>query len=541
MKHLWPPKNGIIAIFLACVTTIILTVTSPNIGVTWDEPVFTEAAQSYAKWIYMLAKEPARALNSATIDTYWIIQNDHPPLGKVWPGLVWLASRHVFTDLTAIRFGPILLTALLVALLYLMIAGTYGKAAGLFASVALMCLPRFFFHAHVIALDVPVAVASFALTFLFWKTVDRKSWTWGLLWGLVWGLAVAIKPNGVFTPIALVVWFAIFRRKQVAALALRLVLMGVVAVSTYFLVWPWLYYHTWTRVMEYLRYNLHHYAIGQWYLGQYYFPTPWHYAFVILWAVMPLTVTAMFLAGMVRAGNGKRDGGLGWLLTISVIVVISSFIVSSNYHHDNERLLMPVFPFLAALAGIGFDWLFTGIRKLLEQAKQPALAVPAGFIMGIALLMPQVATMSGLYPHLLSYFSEGVGGLPGATKLGLETTYWCETFAAAIPYINAHARPHDAIWVEEPAVLRYYQQIGLLRRDVFFLSGYTKIVPGQSGYGDFGSAQWYIFQYRQSQYGRYGTVGEENYLPLQILETQTPVFEVSYQGVPLMKLYGRLK
>jgi 4-amino-4-deoxy-L-arabinose transferase-like glycosyltransferase len=26
-----------------------------------------------------------------------------------------------------------------------------------------------------------VAVASFVLTFLFWKTVNRKGWAWGLL------------------------------------------------------------------------------------------------------------------------------------------------------------------------------------------------------------------------------------------------------------------------------------------------------------------------------------------------------------------------
>jgi len=537
MKHHWKPGNGTIAILLACVTTIILTATAPAIGLTTDETTYIAGADSYAHWFGILVKDPARAFTHATIDTFWTINHESPPMEKIWSGLVWLAARHVFDELTAKRFGPILLVAFLVALLYLMVAGTYGKAAGFFAAVALMSLPRFFFHAHLEALDVPVAVASFALTFLFWKTVDRKGWAWGLLWGVVWGLAVAVKLNGVFIPIALVLWFLIFRRKW--SVILHLLLMGLVAVLTFFLAWPWLYYQTWTRVMEYVNFHLHHYGIGQWYFGQFYMPPPWHFVFVILWAVVPLTVMTLFLVGIARAGKGKQDGGLAWLLVLSVLVSISPFIFGRNLLYDNERLFMPVFPFLAALAGIGFGWLVTCLGKLAERFKRPALAIPAAVILGLALLLPQCVTMAELYPHLLSYYSEGVGGLPGATKLGLETTYWCETFAAALPYINTHAKPGDVIWSADNDVLRYYQIIGRLRQDVWFMGNNpTQKVPGQQGDGVLGDADWYIFQYRQSQYG---TAGERGYLPMQILETQTPVFEVSYQGVPLMKLYSALK
>jgi hypothetical protein len=243
----------------------------------------------------------------------------------------------------------------------------------------------------------------------------------------------------------------------------------------------------------------------------------------MLWAVVPLTVTMLFLVGMARAGKGKQDGGLAWLLILSAFVSIAPFIFGKSLLYDNERLFMPVFPFLAALAGVGFSWLDTLLKKLMERIKRPVLAAPAAVVMGIALLIPQSVTMVELYPHLLSYYSEGVGGLPGATKLGLETTYWCETFTAALPYINAHAEPGDVIWSEEPEVLRYYQKIGQLRQDVLFVED-----------GSFEHADWYIFQYRQSQYG---TGGEENYPLLQVLKTQTPVYEVSYQGVPLMKLY----
>jgi 4-amino-4-deoxy-L-arabinose transferase-like glycosyltransferase len=536
MKAHWKPGNVSIAILLACLTTILLTISAPDIGLTWDEPVYIQAAQSNTQWLGILARHPALALSAKTIDAYWAINHESPPVEKIWSGLVLYGARYFLDSLTAYRFGTILLVALLVALMYLMISETYGKAAGLFACAALICMPRFFFQAHLAALDVPVAVGSFALTFLFWKTVDRKSWAWGLLWGVVWGLTVATKVNGVFTLLALLVWFVIFRRTW--SVLLRLLIMGVVAVFTFFIIWPWLYYQTWTRVLEYINFQMHHYNIGQWYLGQFYMPPPWHYVFVILWAVVPLTVMVLFLTGLLRAGKGKRDGGLAWLLIISAFISISPFIFGRILLYDGERLFMPVFPFLAALAGIGFGWLVTSMEKLLKRVKQPRLTIPVAFIIGMALLTPQVVSLLELYPHLLSYYSEGVGGLPGATQLGLETTYWNETLAAAIPYINTHAKPGDSIWVEDKAVFVYYQKIGRLDPDVWFLSKYPVSVPGKKGYGLFGEADWYVFTYRQSQYG---PGGEKNYLPLQILETQTPVYQISYQGIPLMKVYGKLK
>jgi hypothetical protein len=137
--------------------------------------------------------------------------------------------------------------------------------------------------------------------------------------------------------------------------------------------------------------------------------------------------------------------------------------------------------------------------------------------------------MAGLYPHLLSYYSEGVGGLRGATSLGLETTYWSETIAEALPYINSHAQSGDSIWFEDSDVLVLYQKIGLLRQDVRIL---------KVDIGEFEPADWYILQYSQSFYGK---SGEEGYLPLQMLKTQMPVYKVSYQGIPLMEVYDGVK
>jgi hypothetical protein len=347
----------------------------------------------------------------------------------------------------------------------------------------------------------------------------------------MWGLAVATKLNGVFILIVPLVWILLFRRKW--SVLLRLVVMGLVAIITFIVVWPWLYHQTWTRLLEYVNFHVNHFAIGQWFQGVLYTPPPWFYVYLILWAVIPLAILGMFVLGIARSLKSRGDGGLAWLLIINLLIAILPFSFGKTLLYDNDRLFMPVYPFIAALAGIGFGWLISGIRKVLGGLKRPALAGATGLLLGAALLLPQSLSAAKLYPHLLSYYAEGVGGLPGATRMGLETTYWCETYAAAIPYINAHANPGDTIWTQAWSfdVLKYYQKIGRLRRDVVVLN----VGMGPFNFRD---VDWYILDYRQTQYGEYGA---DRYLPLQILKTQTPVYELIYQEVPLMKLYERLK
>jgi hypothetical protein len=209
--------------------------------------------------------------------------------------------------------------------------------------------------------------------------------------------------------------------------------------------------------------------------------------------------------------------------------------------YDNDRLFMPAYPFLAALAGIGFAWLIAIIGNFADQKRTPWLkpVLSAGLVL-IIFLPPLINTFS-LYPHLLSYYAQSVGELPGATKLELETTYWCETYAEALPYINENAEQGDTIWVQPWShdVLVYYQLEGKLRPDL-------KIAAEQYGSSAFGpietlrpgtshrSADFIIFQYRQSYFG--GREGQD-YITPEWLTTHTPVYQLNHQGIPLMSVF----
>jgi len=241
-----------VTVILALLTLVVLLISAPDIGLTWDEPAYIAASESYTVWIGELISNPQHALSGEGIDQYWTVNHEHPPLDKVWSGLVWSVARLAFDDLTAHRLGNMLLVAALVVMLYLMVAETYGRIAGLLAFGALLTLPRFFFHAHLAALDVPAAVSFFAVIYVFWKTKDRPGWRGTVVIGLVWGLALATKINAAFVVPVLLLWMLMFRRER--SLLIRLVLAGIIAFLVFVITWPWLYPAPVDRLVEYIRF-----------------------------------------------------------------------------------------------------------------------------------------------------------------------------------------------------------------------------------------------------------------------------------------------
>ncbi|MBC7875694.1 MAG: glycosyltransferase family 39 protein [Anaerolineales bacterium] len=532
-------KRSKTAILISIFVFVLLVATAPNIGLTWDEPAYIAASESYMDWYGQVFTDITEAFSEEGITDAWMVNNEHPPLDKIWSGAVWTVARNFTSDLTAHRMGNMILVALLAGLLYLLIRDAYGQLAGLAAIVALLTMPRFFFHAHLSALDVPAAVSVFIVTFVFWKTLERKKWTWGLLLGLIWGLALATKINAVFVPVTLGLWCLIFRRE--VRLFVRLFIMGITAIPVFIAVWPWLYVDTFERLTAYIHFVTdEHWEIGQYYLGQFFMPPPWHFGFVMLWAVLPLGLTIIYLIGIVCAGNGKRDNGLSWLLFLSALTPILAIATGKSMVYDNERLIMVSFPFLAGLAGVGFGWIVSSWENLSLQWNRPILSRVGLVILALLAFAPQLVTTTKLYPHLLSYYGESVDGLSGATRMGLETTYWCESYNIALSIINEQANPKDRIWVDPWShdVLIYYQTQGLLRDDVLILAPFpTASILGLDAPSPLSmpmeSADWYIFQHRQSMLGFDG----ENNSILKTLNQKEVVYEYSFDGVPVMTLY----
>ena len=533
-----------IALLLAVLIAILLVATDRDIGLTWDEPAYIAASESYVGWLGLLVRSPGTALHAQSIERAWTANHEHPPMDKIWSGLVWSVARLVMDDQTAHRLGNILLSSALVGLVYWAASrreegdGTTRAdrtISGLAAAAALITMPRFFFHAHLAALDVPAATAIFATVCLFWGTRERTDLRTDCLLGLVWGIALGTKINAVVVPIMVGLWMLYFQRQR--HLFRRLIVMGLVGTPISLVAWPWLYHETLPRLDEYARWvTVDHWKIGQWYLGRFHMPPPWHFTLVMAFAVVPLTLTLLYLLGIARTAANKRLRPLGGLLVLGALTPMV-LLMAAQEVYDNERLFMPTFPFLAALAGLGFGWVAQGLRRATTRiGKARWLPAPVLLAAG-ALLAPHLVSAGELYPHLLSYYSESIGGLPGATRLRLETTYWCETYAAALPYLNANAKPGQSVWIQPWShdVMHYYQLHGKLQPGLLISwpqGGSSAFASeGARGYPvSMPEADYVVLQFRESGFDPE---------TVDWVRRHMPSFTVVRQGVPLMAIYAR--
>jgi 4-amino-4-deoxy-L-arabinose transferase-like glycosyltransferase len=511
-------------------------VTNSRIGLTWDEPAYIAASESYVEWFGELVRRPGYALSAEGVETYWDINHEHPPMDKIWSGAIWAMTRSVLPDLTAHRLGNMILSSLLVAFLYLLVEDVYGRWAGLAASMSLLTLPRFFFHAHLAALDVPAAVVVVATVLAFWKTREKLTWRVDLALGLLWGVAVATKVNAVFVWPTLLLWLLIFERR--GRLFARLFAMGAVAVPVFFLSWPWLYHQTIERTVAYVRFiTVDHWQIGQWYLDQFYMPPPWHFPFVITAVVVPVAVLLLFFVGIGRVWVQQGERPFGGYLLLNAFIPLIAVSIGQSMVYDNDRLFMPAMPFVATLAAVGLVAVGEQINKRLpEQGRRYA----AGALV-LVVFAPQMISAASLYPHLLSYYSGLVGGVSGATNLGFEATYWCETYSESLAYLNENATAGDVVWVDPWShdVMVYYQLHGQLRGDLQIAAPFA--VPSildddiTMTIQPFNLADFAVVQNRSTTLGEAGLDS-----PLaKWLAAQTSDFEVQHDGVPLISVYRR--
>jgi 4-amino-4-deoxy-L-arabinose transferase-like glycosyltransferase len=540
-RGLW--TSGRRAVVVGVLTAVILILTTGNIGLTWDEPSYIAASESYNGWFHRLVFGPHGVLNSTVIETYWTTGSEHPPFDKEISGLVWLAARHLMDDLTAHRLANILLVSIAVALLYHLVRDELGEMAGIATVAALLLMPRFFFHAHLAALDVPAASLMVIVTCVFWRTKESARFRYTILLGAVTGLAFATKINAVIILPTLLLWTLLFRRRLY--LFARLALAVVVGAAVFVVIWPWLYYDTLHRFTAFITFfTVSHEPIPQYFLHRTVLHPSWQFPLVMILAVVPLGTTILYCLGILRAFLRRRDRAFCALLVLNALVPLIVFMIPPSMIFDDERLLMPAFPFLAALAGAGFAWLTQLLRVLLQRARVPAAAALLSGAAAVLVVAFPLSRMIIYSPHLLSYYSETVGGLPGAVKLGLETTYWSESYREAIDFVNANAKAGDSVWVEPGTydILVYYQLHGVLRSDVTIAITYDTNPPTVFGTSvpfpvvavPYSQANFVIVQYHQSY------LYDSNGRPMEVAQwmaARTPAFRVQREGVPILDVY----
>ncbi len=484
----------------------VLLASSPSLPIVWDEGNAILRAERIARWAQSWFQQGSTDLNRQGGQTAL------PPLSRGaiaagWPyttqveghpafyGIV-IAAGHtmgsqILPPLTAWRLGPIVLFALAGGAMFYRISRLYGQAAGWAATAALLLQPRLFAHAHFATCDGPLtacwilAWVSFPHTnpnreggqATFYLTNPRRSLSsfafQAGLFGLLLGMTMSTKATGWFAPIPFMLWAALYRdRGAVFTLAVSL----PTAVATFYLLNPPLWHEPIQGLATFVQLNTHRQLnVANLFLGRMYdlhHSLPWYNTLV--WTAIAVPVGLLLLAGVgiasvCRQGLAVRQGIL-LMFNWAVLLIVRA--LPGTPPHDGIRLFLPAFAFLAPFIAIG----------------AVGLAGKQWRTWSVVLIFLGSATSLFCYaPQWLSHYSLTIGGLPGATRAGMEPTYyWDSLDGEALEWLAKNTAEGEKVFfgsgsVESLALMRSWGTL-----PVEFRSG----VPGRY--------RWYVIQRRPS-------------------------------------------
>ncbi len=491
-----------------------------SVGLTWDEPIYMVAAQKIESWAGGVVSGPDRAASFSADSLeqvfdwrhYW---NPHPPVFREAMAVTGaLFGPHV-GRVDGFRVAPLLWFAALAGLVAWVAAAEWGLEAGAAAAAALLLMPRLVGHAHIAATDMPLTFEWMLATVGFVRFLRSGSRAWGLLGMLGFGLAMSTKFTGYLLPAPLLAW-ALLERPKPRRLAGALGLAAGALVVAWVLN-PLAWHHPVGYVVKLFTESLDRsqtVPITTYYLGHAYgYVVPWHHPIVMTFATLPLGL--IVLAGWGGASGLRRRGWNRGTLTVLCLVQVAFFwallALPSSPNHDGVRLFLPMFPFVALLAGEG-----TAAAISAAGHRLPRFRLLAATLLVAVFFFPPLVEELRAAPLYLAYYGELVGGARGADRLGLEATYWYDAITPGFLKAVDRVLPRGARLVTEPMTDHFIdlQVFGQLRKDLRISDRF----PGP-----------YILLY-----ARKAMLGPDGW---KLYRDVRPVVAVRYQGVVLVGLY----
>jgi hypothetical protein len=551
--------GGIAAVYVAW-----LLATARSLGFSRDEGFYFSAAFEYKRWFAMLIDAPSKAIERANIDGIWSNNHEHPSLMKSLFALshtLFHDKLKIFEDdSTAFRFPGMLMMGLALWVTYMFAARAYSRRAGVVAALSLGLMPRIFYHAHLACFDVPIMAMWTTCIYVYWRSEKEGGLSWALAAGIVYGLTLETKHNAwmlpaVFLPHALITHGRAMSRHASKSsrvpVPTSLIAMATIGPAIFILLWPWLWNDTLPRIQEYVSFHVHHEYYNIEFLGQTYFgpPSPRSYMPVMILATVPTVTLVLFLIGAVdrakilvaRAASWAGDGlgrKLAWpkqapardraqtdlLVFLSIAVALGPFTLSHTPIFGGTKHWITAYPFMAMLAGRGFDLVWTQIAALLAK-KRPLLemkrllaaqAVVLALTFGGAL-----ATTVHSHPFGLSSYVPFAGGTAGGADLGLNRQFWGFTTESLAPWLAANTHPGETLYFMDTAWPSWVRLIDEKR-----------IPPTLRGVSSPADAELSIVHHEQH-------MNEVDYNIWTEYRSSTPAYVLTHDGVPIISVYHR--
>lgn len=573
----WAKKNTdpLVAVGLAASYVIALLASARSLGFSRDEGFYFSAASDYQRWFVLLFSNPQKAFERSVIDGIWTSNHEHPSLMKSLFALSHLFFHQrfkIFDDAsTAFRFPAMLSMGLCIAVTYLFATRAYSRLAGVVAALALMLMPRVFYHAHLACFDVPIMAMWTTCIYAYWRAEsgDAKGegialhgpgmarpagLTGALVVGLVYGLTLETKHNawmlpGVFVPHALLVHGRAMARGAGRSgrlpIPASLVAMATIGPAVFILLWPWLWNDTLPRIQEYVNFHLHHEYYNIEFLGRTYFapPSPKSYMPVMIAATVPTVTLLLFVVGafdrlraivlraraslsekVAKVANATGDRLFtDALILLSAAVPLAVFLLPRTPIFGGTKHWITAYPFLAILAGRGFELAWQAAEPLLATKisldAPRRLAAQAGLV--AAAFLGPLAVTAHSHPFGLSSYVPFFGGTAGGADLGLNRQFWGFTTQSLAKYFAENAPPGATVYIMDTAWPSWSRMIDEKR-----------LRPDLRGVGSPAEAMFSIVHHEQH-------IDEVDYNIWTEYGTAAPDYVLTHDGVPIVSVYKR--
>ena len=549
--------GGIAATYVAW-----LLATARGLGFSRDEGFYFTAAYDYKRWFAMLVESPSKAIERGSIDPIWANNHEHPSLMKS----LFAISHTLFhekwkvfqDDSTAFRFPGMLMMGLALWVTYMFAARAYSRRAGVVAAIALGLMPNVFYHAHLACFDVPIMAMWTTCIYVYWRAEKEGGLNWALVAGLVYGLTLETKHNAwmlpaVFLPHALIVHGQSISRHATRSsripIPTSLVAMATLGPAVFLLLWPWLWNDTLPRIQEYVNFHVHHDYYNIEFLGRTYFgpPSPRSYMPVMIAATVPTITLALFLVGaldrarvlLARAAlwtastfgrrfawpkeAPERDRAQTDLLVfLAIAVALGPFLLPRTPIFGGTKHWITAYPFLAILAGRGFDRVWTLLETML--ASRTTLDAPkrlfAQAVVVVVCFGGAFATTVHSHPFGLSAYVPFAGGTAGGADLGLNRQFWGFTTESLGPWLTENAKPNETLYFMDTAWPSWQRLIE------------EKRLPTLRGVSSPAEAELSIVHHEQH-------MNEVDYNIWTEYRSSTPAYVLTHDGFPIITVYRR--
>ena len=541
-------KHGLVGLAVALATAALMLATEPSLAIGWDEGYTLGREARLRAWLRLLsvpdpsalkweppalelvqseglkAPIPERLMSRESllfdpdvVGYFWPFAREephgHPPFYAIL-GLVGDVIAPSWPDLARARLGPILLFSLTAGVLAGFFLARYGPWPSALAVSSWVLQPNLFGHGHYAAYD-GVLTSLWALAVIVFargvipaeQARPGRLWPWAILMGVILGCAAATKLTGWFLPLPFLAWGVLYRSRRAF---LVLALAAPIAAHVLFaLIPPW-----WTApaigLARFFESNLGRgksIPIQVLFLGTVYNTPRESLPFynTMVWTVL-VTPVGFLIAGMIgvfAAFRHPRRDRLGVLIAGHWVFLMVLRALPHTPGHDGVRLFLPAFGMLALAGGQGGWWM---INHLKRGARALILLAIGEGVVSVALMMPTP----------LAYYSPIVAGLPGASRLGMEPTYyWDALDAESLRFLREHTGSGETIVFRTfPHSLIYLRSTGLL--------------PQRLAPIDRGRPRWIVIQNRPGAFTR----GDR-----KLVSQGQPAFLVTKLGVPLVWIF----